>query len=290
MLLGAIEAGGTKFVCAVGNTEAEVLHRHTIATTTPEETLAQVIEFFATHPVKALGIGAFGPVDVNPMSPKYGTILQTPKIQWQNYPFLQTLTQALNIPIALQTDVNVAALGEGVLGAGKGLPSLLYLTIGTGMGGGYVQNGQFLPTLHHSEMGHLPLTRFADDLAPGICPFHGDCLEGLICGPAVEKRSGKPGALLAADDPFWQHWSDYLAQALMSYSLTLSPHRIAIGGGVMNHAHLLPLLRQKFALLMNGYIDFSPIYGGLESYLCSPKLGNDSGIVGGLLLANAHIT
>jgi fructokinase len=290
MLLGAIEAGGTKFVCAVGNTKAEVLHRHTIATTTPEETLTQVIEFFTTHPVQALGVGAFGPVDVNPLSPKYGTILQTPKIKWQNYPLRHTLTQALNIPLALQTDVNVAALGEGILGQGKGLPSLLYLTIGTGVGGGYVQNGQFLPTLHHAEMGHLPITRYIDDLNIGVCPFHGDCLEGLICGPAIEKRSGKPSAKMTADDPFWQHWSGYLAQALMSYALTLSPHRIVIGGGVMNHPHLLPLLRQKFATLMNGYIEFTSIERGLESYMCSPKLGNDSGIIGGLLLANAHTT
>jgi fructokinase len=286
-LIGAVELGGTKFICAVANDNLEVLVRVSIETTTPEVTLGEVAAFFKGYKIEALALGAFGPVDINPASAHYGTILATPKLDWQQVNIRNILASQLGgIPIVVQTDVNVAAYGEAMLGASGELASLLYLTIGTGVGGGYVADGKFLPTLLHQEMGHLKIARHAHDTVAGICPFHGDCLEGLASGYAIEKRIGRPAATLTASDSFWLDWASYVASALASYTYTLSPHCIVLGGGVMQQDFLFPLIRQQFIQQIAGYIPIEDLVkGGIDSYIRKPMLAGHSGMMGALLLA-----
>jgi len=286
MLYGGIEAGGTKFVCAVAD-EFEIIEQITIKTRNPEETLDDVIAFFKQYDLGALGIGFFGPIDVNLASKTYGYVLQTPKLAWQQYDVLTVLKTAFNIPIYWQTDVNVAAYGEMKLGAAKGRKSCIYLTIGTGVGGGYVTENGFVPTLLHSEMGHIYVKRLENDTFKGNCPFHADCLEGLVSGPAIEKRAGKKAYELANDDPIWDITAEYIAQALVNYTLVLSPEKIILGGGVMQQEHLLPRIHEKFGEYMNNYVQLEPLGVSLKSYIVTPELKGNSGILGALELAKS---
>jgi fructokinase len=281
MLYGAIEAGGTKFVCAVGNEAGQIVERVIISTLTPDETMPQVIDFFRKYELKAIGIGSFGPVDLNMQSPTYGSITTTPKLAWRNYPLLKVIEDAFSVPVGFQTDVNAAALGELHFGAAKGLDSCLYLTVGTGIGGGAVVNGNVVQGLSHPEMGHIYIRRHPNDPYEGRCPYHRDCLEGLAAGPAIEERWGKKGHELEDKEEVWEMEAYYLAQALAQYILILSPQKIILGGGVMKQTQLFPLIRQNVQDLLNGYVELP----ALESYIVPPGLGDNAGITGALVLA-----
>jgi len=290
-LFGGIEGGGTKFVCAVGTGPDDIRAEERFPTTTPQETMARAVEFFKQQEadfgrLAAIGFACFGPLDPNPDSQTFGHILPTPKPGWTNADVVAPLRSALNIPIAFDTDVNGAALGEGRWGAGQGLKNFIYLTIGTGVGGGAYVEGKLLHGLIHPEMGHIPLRHDkAKDPYEGNCPFHGDCFEGLASGVAVEKRWQKSGHDLPADHPAWDLEAEYIAQALASYTFTLSPQRIIIGGGVGSLEHLLPKIQQKTREYINGYIQSYIILEHIETYIVNPGLGNRSGMLGAIALA-----
>lgn len=290
-LFGGIEGGGTKFVCAVGTGPDDIRAETRFPTTTPEETMARAVDFFKQQEadlgrLSAIGFACFGPLDPNPDSPTFGHILPTPKPNWTNADVVSPLRSALNIPVAFDTDVNGAALGEGRWGAGQGLKNFIYLTVGTGIGGGAYVEGKLLHGLIHPEMGHIPLRHDkAKDPYEGNCPFHGDCFEGLASGVAVEKRWQKSGHDLPADHPAWDLEAEYIAQALASYSFTLSPQRIIIGGGVGSLEHLLPKIQQKTKEYINSYIQSYIILEHIETYIVNPGLGNRSGMLGAIALA-----
>jgi len=289
-IYGGIEAGGTKFVCVVAGGPDHIVDEIRYQTTTPAETLERAVKFFqpfvGQRQISAIGVGCFGPLDLNPESATYGFITATPKPSWSNTNVLGTLQNALKINIALDTDVNVAGLGEYKWGASKGYDPSLYLTIGTGIGGGYLQDGRSLIGLLNPEMGHLriPHSRGVDPF-PGNCPFHGDCFEGLASGPAIEKRLGVAGAVVPEDDPFWDIEVDYIALALMNYILTLSPKKIILGGGVMQREFLFPKVRRRVRELLNGYVSSKSILENIGTYILPPGLGNQSGSLGAIALA-----
>lgn len=280
-MLGAIEAGGTKFVCAVGDEQGNLKDRIQIPTTIPEETMNEVVDFFKKYPVKAIGIGSFGPIDVNVDSPTYGSITNTPKKRWMNFPFVATMKQALSVPVGFNTDVNAAALGEIELGAAKGLDSCLYMTIGTGIGAGAVIQGKLLQGLTHPEMGHLLVRKHPSDTYGGNCPYHQDCLEGLASGISIEERWGKKGDKLVDEASVWDMEGYYIAQALMHYTLILSPKKIILGGGVMKQKQVFTTIHEHFERMMNGYVSLPE----LTEYIVPPGLGENSGIMGSLILA-----
>lgn len=282
MLVGGIEAGGTKFVCGIGNENNELIERVSFPTTTPEETLAQVFAFFDQHPIEKMGVASFGPIDVVPDSPTYGHVLSTPKLAWKDFDFLGALKERYNIPIGWTTDVNGAALGETELGAAKGLKHTLYITIGTGIGAGAIVDGEILQGMGHPEMGHIPVRQHPDDHFEGLCPYHGACLEGLAAGPTVKARLGKEGKDVSPDDAVWDYLASYISQALLSYTLILRPERIVLGGGVMKVPGLLDKVKHQFEREVGGYVT----YPDVEEYLVLPGLGDDAGIVGTLILAN----
>jgi fructokinase len=282
MRLGAIEAGGTKFVLATGDSAGQVFDRTVIKTTTPEETIAQVIAWFFEHPVDRIGIGSFGPVDLRSSSPTFGSILETPKLAWRGFNYFQALA-VLNVPIALDTDVNVCALAESLLGAAQDVDSCVYLTVGTGIGGGICINNQTIQGLQHPEMGHVPVIRHPKDTYVGGCPSHTDCLEGLASGPAIEARFGQPASSLAPDHLAFTIESDYLAQAIYTYALVISPKRFILGGGVMKVPGLLEQIRKQVTDKNNHYLAHIDT---LNQYIVTPGLGDDVGIIGCFLLAN----
>ncbi|CUU49301.1 ROK family protein [Clostridium beijerinckii] len=281
MKYGAIEAGGTKFVCAVSNENLEIIERVSIPTTTPDETMKSVFEFFDKYNLEAIGIGSFGPIDVNKKSKTYGYITTTPKLAWANYNFVEIIKDRYNIPIGWTTDVNAAALGELKKGAAFGLQSCVYLTVGTGIGGGAVINGQLLEGYGHPEMGHILVRMHSNDKYEGSCPYHSNCLEGIASGPAIEERWGKKAYELEDNKEVWRIEAFYLAQAVMAYTLILSPERIVLGGGVMKQRQLFPLIRTELEQLMKKYVAMP----NLDEYIVPPGLGDNSAIIGCLLLA-----
>lgn len=284
MKLGSIEAGGTKFVLGVGNERGEIFDSLTLPTRTPEETIPEVIAYFKNNPVDAIGLGSFGPVDVRKNSPTYGSIMNTPKLPWRNYPFLKTIQDALQVPIGFSTDVNAAALGEKTFGAAQGLNSCLYITIGTGIGAGAIVNDRFIEGLSHPEMGHIFVRRHPEDDFVGSCPYHGDCLEGLAAGPAIEKRWGKKGVELSDRNEVWELEAYYIAQALAQYILILVPERIIIGGGVSKQRSIFPFIREKVKELLNDYISVPELDEGINQYIVPPQLEGNSGLIGGFVL------
>ena len=286
-LLAALEAGGTKFVCGVG-TGPDDLQTTRFPTGEPTATLAAANAFFAEQKaergeIAALGIGTFGPADIDPKSPKFGHILKTPKPGWEATDLLGELLSELgDLPAAFDTDVNAAAWGERRWGAAQGLDDFIYLTVGTGIGGGVVSGGRLLHGTSHPEIGHLRIPRHRTDLNfEGTCPFHGDCLEGLAAGPALEKRWGQNPKSLAADHPAWDLEARYLADALLNLALTLAPQRIILGGGVMDQPQVFPLLRKHFLTRLGGYREIPQI----EQFIVPPGLGSRAGVVGALALA-----
>lgn len=290
-LFGGIEGGGTKFVCAVGSGPGDIRAEVRFPTTTPEETLSKAIDFFraqqAIHgPLAALGIACFGPLDPHPASPSYGHILHTPKPGWTGADLVNPFREAFGVPIGFDTDVNGAALGEWRWGAAQGCDPALYLTIGTGIGGGVLVNGRLLHGLIHPEMGHIPLPhdRVRDPFEGG-CPFHGDCFEGLAAGPALEKRWGQKAETLPPDHPAWDLEAYYIALALSAYITILSPQKIVLGGGVMQQPHMLPLVHAKTRAWLNGYVQSALVTERIDEYIVLPGLGTQSGVLGAFALA-----
>jgi fructokinase len=294
-LCGAVEAGGTKFVCMVGTGPADVRAQVRIATRTPDRTLREMVDFFRAAgeqhgPLAAIGIASFGPVDLHPGSPTFGFITSTPKPGWANVDIGGAVREALQVPVGFDTDVNAAALAEWRWGAAQGLETFIYLTVGTGIGGGGLVNGRLMHGLVHPEMGHvrIPHDVLADPFA-GICPFHGDCLEGLASGPAMNARWLQPAEQLPSDHPGWALEARYLALALVNFICTLSPERIVIGGGVMSKEHLYPLVRRQVLELLNNYVRAPRILQSIESYIVAPWLGSHAGALGALALAQGVV-
>jgi len=283
---GGIEAGGTKFVCAVGTAPDDVRETR-FPTTTPDESINRAIAFFREQPrITAIGIASFGPIDLHPDSPTFGYITTTPKPGWANTDLAGAIKRALGVSIGFDTDVNVAALGEQRWGAAQGLDTFIYLTIGTGVGGGGLSSGKLLHGLIHPEMGHIRLPHdLARDPFPGACPYHGDCLEGLASGPALEKRWGARAETLPPDHPAWKLEARYLALALVNFICTLSPQRIILGGGVMEQAQLFPLIRREVQQLLNGYVQSPMIIENIDAYIVPPGLGKRAGVLGAIALA-----
>jgi fructokinase len=287
---GGVEAGGTKFACVIGcspdKPEAEI----SFPTSTPRETIDRTIDFFQEYqqrkPLSAIGIGSFGPLDFNPVSSRFGYITATPKPGWANTDIYGRISRALGVPIGFDTDANAAALGEATWGAAKGLDTFVYVTVGTGIGGGGMANGQLLHGLLHPEMGHVRIPHdFGQDPYSGACPFHGDCFEGLAAGPALLGRWGHPAEELPADHPAWRLEAHYLALGLANLICTLSPQRIILGGGVMQQTTLFPVVRRNVQQLLHGYPPAPAILEQIEEYIVPAALGNRAGVLGAIALA-----
>ena len=293
-LFGGIEAGGTKFVCAVGTGPDDLRDEIRFPTTTPDETIGQAVAYFKEQadqePLAAIGIASFGPVDPDPKSDNWGYITTTPKPHWHNAEFATVLQRELAVPVGFDTDVNGAVLGEHRWGEGQGVDNFIYLTIGTGIGGGAMVNGQLVHGLLHPEMGHFLLPPRSDDPTPGgFCPYHGHCFEGMASGPAIEKRWGQKAETLAEDHPAWELEAHYLAVGLENLICVYSPQRIIMGGGVMEQKQIFPMLREKVLALLNGYVQSPNILEQIDSYIVPPGLGNKAGILGAIALAQDQV-
>lgn len=291
-LIAAIEAGGTKFVCAVGTGPNDLRDIARISTTTPEETLAEVCRYLAMAkskhgPFAAIGVGSFGPVDLDKNSETYGYITTTPKPGWQYVDIVNMLQSRYHVPVAFDTDVNAAVLGEYLWGAGKDTDPLVYITVGTGVGGGVLVHGQLLHGILHPEIGHLMVPSPQNSKAVQAichCPFHKSCVEGYVSGAALAVRWGVRADSLPDDHPAWEETADVMAHALANITLTLCPRRIILGGGVMEQPHILPLIRGKFSQVMNGYLRVPQMNRELDDFIVAPGLKGRSGILGALAL------
>lgn len=285
MLFGALEAGGTKMVMAVGTEKGEILEQTSIPTRTPSVTMPEIIDFFKGKDIKAIGIGSFGPIDLDRTSKTYGYITSTPKLDWVNYNIVGTIRNALNVPVGFDTDVNAAVLGEASWGSLAEVPSGIYITVGTGVGVGVYVNGGLLHGMLHPEAGHILINRHPDDADfEGVCPYHSNCMESLTSGPAIEKRFGKKAVELESGSKALELLAYYLAQGIVNYILTLSPHRIVLGGGVMSREDLIPLIRKHVVQLMNGYIRTDRM-NDIDNYIVPASLGGNQGIMGCIRLA-----
>lgn len=283
MRFGALEAGGTKMVCAVGTEEGRILDRVSIPTETPGITMPKLLAYFQDQGIEALGIGCFGPIDLNPESKTYGYITTTAKLPWVNYDICGYFRERLHIPLGFDTDVNGSMLGEATWGCARGLDTALYITIGTGVGVGILSGGKLLHGMQHPEAGHILIPRRADDAYAGKCPYHGCCLEGLAAGPAIEARWGEKAEALADRGEVWELEAHYIAYAVTNYIMILSPQRIILGGGVMHQEQLMPLVRAKVTEMLGGYIRTREL-SDMDSYLVLPSLNDDQGILGALKL------
>jgi fructokinase len=271
-------------VCAVGTEPSDVRKLEQFPTTSPEETLDRIINFFRSAPaVSAIGIGSFGPVDADVDSPTWGSVTTTPKPGWQRTAVAPAVRDALGVPVGFDTDVATAALGEYHWGAGRSIGSLCYLTVGTGIGAGLVIDGKPVRGLVHPEVGHIRVPRL-DDFA-GVCPVHGDCWEGIACGSALAARWGGPPQDLPDDHEAWPLEAEYLALGILSIVYVASPERIIVGGGVMERAGLLDMVRGRLRGLNGGYLDTPMLGDRVSEYLVPPALGDRSGVLGALALA-----
>ena len=283
---GGVEAGGTKFVCILAHGYKKIIAQTRFPTTTPLETLTRVKEFIETNHkghLAGIGVASFGPLDLNPQSETFGFITATPKQGWDNTDLLSPFKNAFQVPISIDTDVNGAALGEHLWGAAQGIKNFIYLTIGTGIGGGGMVNGQRMHGLIHPEMGHIRIPHNWDqDPFPGSCPFHGDCLEGLASGSAMQTRWGMPPKELPIDHPAWDLEAHYLALGLVNFITTLSPQRIVMGGGIMQHPTLMVETRKKVLGLLGGYIRHPALIEDISNYIVPPALGDLAGVYGAM--------
>ena len=283
MLFGALEAGGTKMVCAIGSEEGEILERASIPTRTPDETMPKLAEFFTGKGIAALGIGCFGPIDLNRTSETYGYITTTPKLPWKNYDICGYFRERLHVPVGFDTDVNGSMLGEAAWGCARGLDSAVYITVGTGIGVGIMADGKLLHGMLHPEGGHILMPVRSDDTYEGKCPYHKTCLEGLASGPAIEARWGAPARELADRPEVWDLEAYYLAHALVTYIMVLSPQKIILGGGVMHQTQLMDRIRGYVKDMMAGYLVTRELED-LKSYIVLPSLNDNQGILGALKL------
>lgn len=290
-LYGGVEAGGTKFVCMIGTGPDKVVGETRFSTTHPDETIRKVIEFFEPYihngELAAVGIATFGPVDLNPSSPTYGYITTTPKPAWSQVDLQGQIQRALNLPVAFETDVNAAAFGEHYWNpANQELDPFLYITVGTGIGVGVLANGHPLHGLIHCEAGHsvIPHDRQKDPFT-GVCPYHGDCLEGLASGPSMAERWGQPAEMLPDHHAAWELEADYIALALTNLIYAYSPERIVLGGGVAQHAGLHEMVHSKVQHYLNGYVHSPMVLDQIDDYIVRPSLGNRSGVLGAIAMA-----
>ena len=282
---GSLEAGGTKMVCAIGDEQGNILERISIPTLAPENTMPAILDFFKNKNISALGIGCFGPVDLDKKSPTYGYITTTPKLAWRNYDIVGVCEKELGVPVGFDTDVNGSALGEATWGCTKDLDNSIYITVGTGIGVGVIIDRKPYHGMLHPEGGHIFLARHPQDpMERGVCPYHELCLEGLASGPAIAARWGKPGAELADRKEVWELEAYYLAQAICSYIMILSPERIIVGDGVSHQEQMMPMIRAEVQRQMGGYIQAKGMQD-LDSYIVLPSLNDNQGIMGGLKLA-----
>ena len=279
-VFGAIEAGGTKFVCGVGTGPDDIVTTR-IPTTSPETTVAAAVSWLRAESggeLRAVGIGSFGPVELKRDSPSYGHITSTPKMGWRNFDLAGAVRKALSVPVAFDTDVNASVLGEARWGAARDVENCLYLTVGTGIGGGAILSGRLLHGMTHPEMGHVRIPHdLVRDPFRGNCPYHGDCLEGLASGPALEARWGISPLELADDHPAWVLEAEYLAYGIANFVCTLSPERVLVGGGVMRRARLFGMVRSELSRLLAGYVARVP-------EVIAPGLGDRAGVLGALAL------
>ncbi len=286
MILGALEAGGTKMVCSVGDEQGRILDRTVMPTLTPDETLPGIAAYFGDKNIDALGIAGFGPLDLNPNSPTYGYITTTPKQGWQNCALMPYLRQALKVPALIDTDVGAAALAEFEMGAGKEVNNLIYVTVGTGVGGGMIVNGQLVHGLVHPEAGHIIVKPHPQDPNPeGFCPYHSSCLEGLAKGPTFDQRWGISSKALPQDHIGWVIEADYLAQFCANALTMLSTEMIVLGGGVMQQQFLFPMIRKRTLEILGGYVAHDKVLNHIDQIIVPPGLGVNSGVTGALLLA-----
>lgn len=293
---GALEAGGTKFVCAITDDNGQILAEKRLPTQDPTGTLNAACQFFregfeSLGPPKALGVASFGPVELNKSSPRYGHIGKTPKAGWSHTDMAGALKREFGCPVGFDTDVNAAALAEHRWGAGRGVANLAYVTVGTGIGAGIIVNNTPIHGLMHPEIGHIHPRRHARDSEfKGVCPFHGDCLEGLASGPSVVARWGAELSQLPPDHVQWEIEADYLGQLCAQLTATVSPERIVLGGGVMSHERLFPAIRSRLKHWLAGYIDRAEVLGDAEQYIVPPALGNRSGVLGAVVLAQNAVS
>lgn len=284
MRLGALEAGGTKMVCAIGDEKGNITKQISIPTETPEITMPVIIDFFKENNIEGLGIGCFGPIDLDKSSKTYGYITSTPKLAWQNYNICGVMKEALHVPVGFDTDVNGSCLGEMTYGAAKGCKSAVYITIGTGVGMGICIEGKLLHGMMHPEAGHMVVPKHPEDNYEGSCPFHKGCVEGLCSGGAIGGRYNKKSAEIPKDDKAWDFTAYYIAEAIVNLILTVSPERVILGGGVMKQEHLYPLVRKYVPEILNGYVQTEQVKN-MEEYITAPACGDEQGIKGALLLA-----
>ena len=285
-LYGGIETGGTTCVCALASDAGEVVARCEVPTTDPDTTLGRIVSFFREHELpEAIGIGSFGPVDLDTDSSTWGHVTTTPKPQWREASVAPRIRDELGVPVTFDHDVAAAAYGEYTWGAGQGLPSVAYLTVGTGIGVGLVINGSVWYGALQPEGGHIRIPRVPNDSYEGSCPWHGDCWEGLACGPALAARYGRDPAELPEAHAAWEMEAEYLAAGILAIALVVSPHRLIVGGGIGRREHLLDRVRQLVRELFNDYLQ-SPLFGpGIDNYLVAPELGADAGVLGAVALA-----
>lgn len=283
---GGIDAGGTTFKCGLSDGDGNIVRKHRFDVTTPAETIGQCLDFFRTTdstPLQALGIACFGPLDIDPRSETYGALQKTPKPNWSGFNVAKTFEKALNVPVAIDTDVNGALIAEARLGAARGVPSAAYITVGTGIGAGLLVNGRLAGRPSHPEFGHIPIRKHVEDTDfKSLCPFHEDCLEGLASAKAITARVGEPRSL-GAGHAVWDIQADYLAQACRVLFLTARPQRIILGGGLMLAPHLLELVRQSYVTQMAGYVDQTDT--AARQLIVRPHFGDDAGLAGAICLA-----
>ena len=289
-IIAAVEAGGTKFICGLGTEDGEIIDKISIPTTTPEDTMKEVIAYFKDKKFDVMGVGSFGPIDPVKESGTYGYITKTPKPYWSDYNLIGELKKHFNVLMEFDTDVNGAALAESWWGAGSGLKNVMYITVGTGIGAGAVVDGKMLQGLTRPEMGHISIKRHKDDSYEGKCPFHKDCLEGMAAGPAIEARWGKKGFELSDDMEVWEMEAYYLAQGLVNYILVLSPEKIIMGGGVMKQKQIFPLIRKNVQEFLNGYVHKKEILEDIDNYIVYPGLGDEAGFIGSLALGKIALS
>jgi len=279
MLIGALESGGTKMVVAIGNENGEIIERKEIKTTTVDETMSSIADYFRNKNIDALGIGSFGPIDLDKNSKTYGFITSTPKEGWENTDILGFLKRELNVPCGFDTDVNASVLGEATYGCLKGLSDCMYITIGTGIGAGIISGGKLLHGMLHAEAGHIFIEPEENDRLGGFCPYHNNCFEGLASGPAIEKKFGRKCVELYDRKEVWELEAKYIAKALVNFIMVLSPKRIVLGGGVMHNESLMPLIRENVSKYINGYLKTKELEE-LEKYIVLPSLKDNQGIMG----------